>query len=175
MARRVYTDRDRALVHTTLTANQGNVKRTSRETGIPIATVRDWKQKWEREGLPAVVEEALPAVVEEFTGNATRVRNKALDRLEQAIDANKVAPKDLLVAVGVLTDKVRLVEGKATSRTESVQSGALPVEQVRELFAGFAKGVVEAASKRADVISSTEEDPIDAEWEQAPPLALLSA
>lgn len=175
MARRVYTDRDRALVYTTLTANEGNVKRTSRETGIPIATVRDWKQKWEKGGLPDTVEEALPAVAEEFTADATRIRNKALIRLEQKIDADQVGAKDLLVAVGVLTDKVRLVEGKATSRTENVSSGTLPVDEVRELFAGFVKGVVEAAATRADVISSTEEEPIDAEWEQAPPLALLSA
>lgn len=176
---RSYTDEDRALVHTVLHANNGNVKRTARETNLPIATVRDWKNKWEREGLPAPVAEVLPAVQDAFVAKATRVRDKMITRLEEAVDQNKVGPKDLLVGVGVLTDKVRLIEGKPTSRTENTGLGALPVEEVRELFAGFAKGIVEAASQRAAIISSTtEEDPIDAEWAPVPEeqaTALLTA
>lgn len=176
MARRTYTDRDRALVRASLESNGGKIKQTSRETGVPVMTVSDWKRKWETGGLPPEVAEVLPAVREEFVADATRVRNKALERFEQKVDQDKVLPKDLLVAVGVLTDKVRLVEGKATSRTESIGSGALPVAEVRELFAGFARGVVEAATKRAEVISShTEEEPIDAEWEPAHLVALPSA
>ena len=173
MARNVYNDEQRALVKVTLEANGGNVKRTARETGIPIMTVRDWKKKWEREGVPATVSEALPAVIDEFVGRATSIRNKMLDKLDEEVPNMK--GRDLIVGIGVLTDKVRLVEGKATSRTEHDSPGSLPVEQVRELFAGFAKGIVEAAQQRDSEISFATEEAEDAEWTEQPVLGLPAA
>lgn len=171
-ARRVYTDADRAAVKNALDVNEGNIKRTARDTGIPVMTVKGWVRKWEKGGLPAEVSSALPAIREEFVGNATRLRDKMLVRLEEKVDDDMVNSKDLLIGVGVLTDKVRLVEGKSTSRTEHEGAvGSLPVDQVRELFAGFARGIVEAAVQRDAAISSaTGEETIDAEWsEQANP------
>ena len=174
-ARRVYTDADKASAKTVYEANGGNMKRTSRDVGIPIMTLKGWIRKWEKEGLPASVAEALPAAREEFVGNATRIRDKALARYEQKVDADEVNAKDLLVGIGVLTDKALLVQGKPTSRTENSSAGALPVDQIRELFAGFAKGVVEAAIQRDAAISSaTGEEPIeDAEWSEQAHLALV--
>lgn len=166
MARRTYTDSDRARVKVALEANNGSVKAAARETGYPVQTVRDMKHKWDREGLPATVSEALPAVVDEFVGNAARVRDKALDRLEQELEdpAAKVNVKDLATTVGILTDKVRLVSGQPTSRTESVQG--LSPSEVRDLFAGFAMGVVAAARNTHDEI-------IDAEWSEQSAIAEL--
>lgn len=169
---RGYTDLDRARVKTILEVNEGNVKRTSRETGVAEQTVRDWKKKWEREGVPEEVEAALPAVQQEFTDDAKRVRNKALLALERAIDAGEVKGRDLTVAVGVLTDKVRAIEG--SSKPPSETGGAIPVEQVRDLFRGLAAGIVDAAQQRAATISSAvDDDVIDGESvEQAELLAL---
>jgi hypothetical protein len=86
----------------------------------------------------------------------------------------KVNPKDLATTAAILTDKARLVEGKSTSRSEGNPEGNLPIEQVRELFAGFAKGLVEGARERDAAISSAlEEEPIEVEViEQAEVLAL---
>lgn len=177
MGRRIYTDADKARVKATLDGNNGNIKRTARETGIPVATVRDWKTKWEREGLPAEVAEVLPIVVAEEVGDLDRVRNKYLRILEEKADARDVSTRDAITAYGVLTDKSRLMQGKPTSRSDSESAGgSLPVEQVRELFAGFAKGIVEAARERETAISSSiEEEPIDAEWSEQAPLRALPA
>lgn len=175
--KRVYSDKDRALIKITLESNTGNVRRTARDLDMPIATVRAMKQRWEREGVPAAVAEVLPEVLEGFVEGMTRVRNKMVNNLEEQVDQKKLTPKDNLLGIGILTDKVRLVEGKSTSRTENVSDGNLPIEQVREMFSGFAKGIVEAATARDAAISSaTGEEPIeDAEWHEQAPLALVSS
>lgn len=173
-SKRIYTDADRARVKAVLDANDGNVKRTARETGLPVMTVRTWKQKWEREGLPAEVAAALPAAIEGEVEDLDRVRNKLLHIIEEKADRRDISTRDAITGFGVLTDKSRLLQGKPTSRTEQSDAGSLPVDQVREMFAGFARGIVEAATQRdADISSATEEEPIDAEWTEQAPLALV--
>jgi hypothetical protein len=175
---RVYTAEDKALVRQLLDAHEGNVKRTARESEVPEQTVRDWKKAWEKEGAPLEVRQAEPAALEAWVANVRRVRDKAVDRLEKALDdpTQKVNVKDLSMTVGILTDKVRIAEGKPTTRTEE-RPDALPIEQARELFAGMARGMLEAAQQRSATISSviSEEDIEDGEYEQVVPAAALES
>jgi transposase-like protein len=162
-----YTDEQRATVRHLLNVLDGNVKAASRESGLPEQTVRDWKKKWEREGTPESVALAVPEAAEAFTTNVKRVRDKALDKLETAVENDQLKGRDLIIAVGVLTDKARVSEGKPTSQVEhSGAAGSLPIAEVRELFAGMARGMVEAAQNRATTISSAfaGEEPIEAEF-----------
>jgi transposase-like protein len=167
MARRTYDDRDRAMVFAYLSANGGNVKRTAREYGMPPSVVRDWKQKWEREGVPAEVQETLPSIQEELVNEFTRIRNKGLKLLESQMDEGTLKGQPLVNAIGMLTDKIRLFRGESTSRSETV--AALPApEQLRELVGTFFKEAVEAAQERAAEID-------DADWEPIPLRELPSA
>ncbi len=43
MAKKSYTDAEREATLTVLQANGGNLKRTARETGVSLPTLRDWK------------------------------------------------------------------------------------------------------------------------------------
>lgn len=159
MARRSYTDRDRATVFAYLAANGGNVKRTARECGLPPSVVRDWKQKWEKGGVPTEVEEALPSIQEEIVDEFTRVRNKALTELERQLDEGTIKGQPLIAAIGMLTDKIRLFRGESTSRSETV--AALPApEQLRQLVGEFFQEAVEAAQERAAEIDEAEWEPI---------------
>lgn len=183
-----YSDEEKARVKVALEANRHpdgtfNVKRTSIETGVSRGTIATWIRKWELEGPSAETQEALPAIREKLVGELERIRDKALDALDTRLDLFKtdpssllkVNPKDLATTAAILTDKARLVEGKATSRSEGSSEGNLPIDQVRELFAGFAKGLVEGARERDAAISSVidGEEPIEVEFtEQAEPLAL---
>jgi transposase-like protein len=106
-----YSSSDRAVVYASLTANEGNIKRTARETGYPISTVRDWKREWETEGVQSEVIDALPAVVGDFVEDATRVRNKLLMRLEQLADKGQLTGREIVPALGMLTDKIRAYQG----------------------------------------------------------------
>lgn len=178
MAKRVYTAEDQALVRQLLEAHEGNVKRVSREADVPEQTVRDWKKKWEREAPSQAIVAATPAAMEKWVNDVERVRDKAVVRLEEALDdpTTKVNVKDLSMTIGILTDKARLGRGQATSRPESSGQDALPIEQARELFAGMARGMLEAAQRRHETISSTfEEDIEDGEYEQVVPVAALES
>jgi transposase-like protein len=176
-----YNDLDKARVYALLEANSGNIKRTARESGIPVATIRDWKRKQEQAGLPAGVVEALPEARSALVQQLEKTRDSALDALDRRIEQlrrdpaalAKVNPKDLATTAAILTDKARLIEGKPTSHEQS--GGNLPVEQVRDLFAGVVKGMLMAAQERDAAVSSVVagEEPIEGEaTEQAEIFAL---
>lgn len=153
-----YTDEDKARVFAALTTNEGNVKRTSRDTTVPEQTVRDWKRQWERKGLPQGVDSALPAVVDEFVAEATAIRTKALKLIGDKIDAGDAKVGELNAVVGTLTDKIRLINGESTSRQESSTTGPSP-EEFGAAIAGFLDAAVKAQEVRSAEI-------IDAEYEE---------
>lgn len=107
MARRHYSDEDRASALAVLEANGGNVSQTSRELGIPRGTLR----RWQAGGAPP------PAQM--------RQEKKAslLDLLEERLRQILGIPvsedaglQSLAIFAGVLFDKYLLLQGKATQR-----------------------------------------------------------
>lgn len=153
MPKRSYTHYDRAAVFAALEVNQGNVKRTARETNIPVSTVRDWKREWENGEVPEDVKAVLPEVIEDIVEALSRVRDKGLLELERAIDAHELKGSALVAAVGMLTDKIRLYKGQATQVREE-RMELPPSEELRELVSGFFDAVVTEAENRANVIDA---------------------
>jgi transposase-like protein len=152
-----YTDQDKASVFVVLTANDGNVKRTSRETGVPENTVRRWRDEWKKEGPPEtdVVEEA----VGDFVGDAERVRNKALLAIEKKIPDAKVS--ELNNTVGILTDKIDRARGLVDRRVVEHQ---LPSpDDIRAALGTFAAEMQRMAQQR-------EAEIVDAEIVEQPAL-----
>src|SRR4051812_14575665 len=98
MARPVHTDDDKGRAVRALTANEGNVKRTSRELDIPEQTVRDWKKEMERGQLSPSVVEAVPAAIDATVNDFERMRDKALIALEEEIDGRTLKGRDYIVA-----------------------------------------------------------------------------
>lgn len=159
MARNVYTDKDRARVALTLQANEGNIRRTARETGVPVMTVGDWKRHWDREGYPEAIQEALPMVREEFLEEAETVRWMMLSRLRDKIESGEGSVRDLMTGIGILTDKIHVMKGLATSRTETVHTNAPdPKEFAKELAQFVAKTVDDANIRNSEIE--------DADWEE---------
>lgn len=160
--RATYTDEHKAQVYVTLAANDGNVKRTSRDTGVPISTIRRWRDEWDRlESLPTT--EQVNEAIGSFADKAESIRWKALVELERQLGTAK--PGDLIKIVGILDDKITRARGLADRTVE--HRHVLPsAEELHELVAGFAEATRQAALERAD-------DIIDAEViEQAPRRAL---
>jgi transcriptional regulator of acetoin/glycerol metabolism len=55
-ADRAYPEAAKAEVRGVLEAHGGNVKRTARETGVPVTTVRQWRDEWrERQAVASRV------------------------------------------------------------------------------------------------------------------------
>jgi len=158
MARRTYTDRDRAIVYAELAVNEGNVKRTARNSGYDVSFVRRCKAEWERNGVPeSVLEEAMP-LVSDFMADAIRVRGKLMARLEEALDrGDKATIPQLSTGIGILSDKIRAYE--ALNETQRVEHALVlpPAEELKELFSGLIEGVVESARTRAAEIEAIEE------------------
>lgn len=168
-SRRTYTDKDRAVVYAELAVNDGNIKRTARNTGYDVSFVRRCKVAWEQEGVPeAVLEEAKP-LVSSFMEDAVRIRGKLLANLEAALDrGDKATIPQLTTGIGILSDKIRAYEA-ITEPTKVEHTIALPSAQELEgLFAGILGGVISAARDRAAAIEAVEESLVVTTYRELP-------
>lgn len=160
MARRIYNDEHKASVYFTLEVNNGNIKRTARDTGIPENTIRDWRNEWEREGVPQEILSRTEAIAGDFLEQATDVRDLALEELKRQIQRGEVRAAQLVAAVGMLEDKIRLGKGLATSRSETVHT--VDAAALRKELEGYVLTALDAEAEReADIIDAefTEEQP----------------
>lgn len=148
--RATYGDADQARVYVALQANDGNVKRTARETGVPESTVRRWREEWERGGPPPA--DALELAVDDFYVQAEAVRFEALAMLRMKIPDAK--PGELITIIGVLDDKLARVKGLGTKTEHKI---TLPsAEELRALMSGFVAGAITAAERRHEEIVDAE-------------------
>lgn len=146
-----FTDVDKAKIFVTLQSNGGNIKRTSRETGISETTVRRFRDEWKKSGPPT--EEVVTVAADSFIKDAERVRNKALMVMESLLPEARVG--ELNAVVGTLTDKINLIRGHATSRQEHTLALPTPAE-LRDTLAPAIREAIEMASVRQEEIIDAE-------------------
>lgn len=92
-----------------------NYKETSRELGIPVTTVKKIVDEHMHEEKFEIL---CNEKEQEFSQKASRIIDKALDRLERDIDdEDKAIPVNhLTTVIGTLFDKRALADGIATER-----------------------------------------------------------
>lgn len=147
-----YSDEQKAQVFTVLHANDGNVKRTHRETGVPISTIRRWRDDWEADRqLPDIAD--IQAASDDFVEEATRIRNLALRELERKLP--KATPAQLSTIVGTLDDKIARATGLA-SRVEHEHRIALPsAEEITDRLLALQAAAKDSASRRdAEIVDA---------------------
>lgn len=144
--RTAYTDDTKAKVYAVLAANDGNIKRTARETHIPENTVRRWKEQFKLNPPPTdLVDKAVNA----FLTTAEYVRDYALETLIAKIPMAK--PSELITIVGVLDDKITRTKGLATSRVEAVVK--LPsADDLRSILGPAVQAAIDSANTRQEEI-----------------------
>ncbi len=147
-----WDDDSKAAVYVQWVGNGKNVRQTSRDTGVPHTTVAYWAKAWEKDGPPANLDDKIRANAYEFVHHATSVREKAMNKLEELIPQAEVKQLSAIATViGIMDDKLRLAQGLATKRTETVHT--LPSkEDMRELMSGFSEGLVALAEDRASEV-----------------------
>ena len=94
-----------------------NFSETARQLELPITTVEKiYKENKDKEEFVKLCNEKK----DEFTETATRIINKALNRLEKVLDDDeeKIPVNNLSTVIGTLYDKRNLAEGKATVNTD---------------------------------------------------------
>lgn len=149
--RATYTDEQKASVYVALASNEGNVKRTARDTGVPISTIRRWRDEWDaHENLPEV--STLDLVVGDFVERAESVRWKALVELDRQIPLAK--PADLVKVIQILDDKVTRAKGLADRTVEHRHTLPAP-EELAALVGAFVDATRQATLERsADIIDA---------------------
>lgn len=115
MARREYSDEDKATALAALNANGGNVHRTAKDLGIPRATLARWSQ-----GV------AINSNVSNLEQHKKRVLADELEEIAQQLAgalAGKMAEASLqqtATSLGIVIDKMQLLRGKPTAINEEV-------------------------------------------------------
>lgn len=150
--RATYSDADKAKVYVALTANDGNVKRTARETGVAESTVRNWKREFEK-NPPSQELVETEVKTGDYVADLESARDEALIELRKKIPT--MTGSQLGVVYGILEDKLTRARGLATERTEHVHTLPSPEELA---LAGqmLAKGAIEAARQRQQEIHESE-------------------
>lgn len=123
MTNMAYTEQQRADTLIALEANDGNIKLTSEQTGIPRPTIYAWLSDnlTLKSDHAIATAELMPATREAFKTRLTSLRDQVLGHLEEIfVD---LTARESVVALGILIDKVELLEGNATSRTAVVGNG----------------------------------------------------
>jgi len=111
MARR-YTEDDKATALAALQANGGNLKRTSRELGVPRATLTSWR---DGTGINAKVSEKCHQKKEELAGLFEQACRVYLLHAVTPATVKKMRGKDAVMAAAIAADKKQLLDGKPTA------------------------------------------------------------
>ena len=153
--KRTFTDDEIATALATLRSNGGNAKRTAVQLGIPRTTLRQWAGRAKSSTASPrkvaalkvdVAAEKLAASLDEVSARGTAKVLAAIDSvpLETAADV-----RNLLVGVGIATEKASFARGGPTSRTESLRVSLVSPDELR----ASALRVIEGG-KRTDPPSS---------------------
>lgn len=125
-----YTDDDRAAALAALEANNGNVARTSRETGVGRATLNRWASETghRKEAADARLPEARASIADRLEAFIHQALDVAPDKLADA-DMNA-----LFRAIGISADKIQLLRNRPTSIDE-VRDGLSDDERAERVAA----------------------------------------
>jgi transposase-like protein len=109
MARRNYSDDDKATALAALAANEGNLKRTAQQLGIPRRTLEHWSKG-----------KSHPAVRELAHQKKAELADRLEDIAHQLLDAlpDKIANASLqhtAITLGIAVEKMRLLREQPTS------------------------------------------------------------
>jgi hypothetical protein len=146
-----YSVEERAQTLAVLQANNGNLKKTQRDTGVPRKTIAGWRDGNNKdhaqvlEQLPAKREE-LAVEVDVIVGKLTRVTKMKLDSLLAGHDdLAKVNIKDLSLAISNSVQTSNLLRHQPTSISETRSS------DVKRYEATIKNLMEQAASKGSPV------------------------
>ena len=107
--RRRYTDDDRATALAVLDSNNGNLSRTSKETGISISTLRNWRDD-PHPDLAELGNQKRAALSDLWEEVARTYIGRALN--EAAV--KDTGAQSAITVAAIATDKLQLLQGKPT-------------------------------------------------------------
>ena len=116
-----YSDAKRASTLILLATYKNNFRRTSKESGVPVGTIREWSKNRPKKSIADLLESALVQMFEYMP--------------------KKWDAKDWSIALGIMFDKWLLMQGEATERTEHIGDYRL-TEPEKELVGQRARAII---------------------------------
>jgi hypothetical protein len=182
MVRREYTIEERAAVLAVLDANQGHVRKTARDTGIPYPTLQHWIR--ERAMLnhpgsstPKPPPEPTAVQVEAAVPDARTALDKlwetVLRNSLEGITLDKIGKADvvkLATVAGIATDKMRLLRGESLTNDDR---GADPFDVLMAAFTASrtAGPPTKDGEGSPGIVAGRSSAPDDRQWPDSGPLA----
>lgn len=114
-SKRRYSDDDRANALAALAANGGNVSRTARQLGIPVRTLAAWARGERHEEAAEMCQEKKGLLVDRLKEIAWRLA----EAIDNPARLQRASLSQVATAFGIVTDKIRLLEGQATAINEN--------------------------------------------------------
>jgi len=135
---KTYSEDEKAAALAVYVAEGRNLSATKRATGIPRKTLAYWIQSAARETeTPVETVELRQQKKSELASAYLGLAREAAEALRKKLP--EMSGKDLAIAIGILTDKVQLLTGDVTQRTE-ITSPAEQEERLERLRAKYGKG-----------------------------------
>lgn len=110
--KRIYSDADRANTLIALELNDGNLSKTERETGIPIATIAEWRNGRINENVTNIQHLEKQSLADRFENLAHLYISQAVTTVEHSKGTQAI------VGAATATDKMRLLRGESTINIE---------------------------------------------------------
>ena len=125
-----YTEEQKSAALASLDANGGNVKKTARLTGIPITTLRDWR---DGEHVSATVAEKRTEKKADLADLYEQVTRDILGSISRD-DIAKSNLSSRLTGAAIATDKMQLLREKPTSINAQYDSPEARMERLSAIF-----------------------------------------
>lgn len=109
MARRQWSDRDRAEALAALDANGGNVSRTAQALGVPRKTLAEWRDGRTNPEVAELRQEKKAGLADRLETIAHKLADSLPDKINQA------ELKDAATSLGIIVDKMRLLREQPTA------------------------------------------------------------
>lgn len=114
MAKRQYSDNDKATALAALDANSGNLKLTARELGIPASTLQRWRDGQVNDDVTVLRTYKKDELAERLVEIAHQLIDAAPDKVKGA------NLQQIFTSLGIAIEKIQLLEGEPTERSEVI-------------------------------------------------------
>jgi predicted transcriptional regulator len=129
MAKRQYSDAEKAAALLALQANGGNITKTAREVGIPASTIKEWASGRVTAGVTDIRDEKKNVLADYLEDIAWKLA-EAMPKKVRSAHLQQVA-----TSMGITIDKMQLLRGKATAIVDdAVLTDEKRVERITQLL-----------------------------------------
>lgn len=141
MARRHYSDADRAAALAVYDANAGNLTRTAREAGVPASTLERWVKGRDMAAPPDLRTQKAETLADALEDLAWQMIGAARFTLAEFKGVTIPWPElvKMFTGLGIVIDKLQVLRGKPTDiqevrdwRRELAEEGIDPYDVVAE-------------------------------------------